>query len=59
MKEVSNEDWFIPSNYDSDNDGYFDGVYFIYSTPIMTNMSNLWWAFTGEFKSSNYYNGLN
>ena len=58
MKEVSNEDWFIPSNYDSDNDGYFDGVYFIYSTPIMTNTSNLWWAFTGEFKSSNYYNGL-
>ena len=27
MKEVSNEEWFNPSDFDSNNDGYYDGVY--------------------------------
>ena len=58
MKEVSNEEWFNPSDFDSNNDGYYDGVYFIYSVPIQHNYSSLWWAFSGEFKTSNYYKGI-
>lgn len=35
------------SNYDSNNDGYIDGVYLIYNRPVdKTFTFSLWWAYT-------------
>ncbi len=37
------------SDYDANNDGYIDGIYIIYTTPVDSGDSDLWWAF------QNYY----
>lgn len=38
------------SDFDSDNDGYIDGVYLIYDHPVdFSYQTNLWWAFTYYF----------
>ena len=38
------------SKYDSNNDGYIDGIQFIYNKPVdKTGRANLWWAYTYYF----------
>lgn len=38
------------SKYDSDNDGYIDSIYFVYTTNYNdTDDESLWWAFTTEY----------
>lgn len=38
------------SKYDSDQDGYIDSLYFVYTTDYdNTNDDTLWWAFTTEY----------
>lgn len=41
------------SDYDSNNDGYIDGIYFIYNKPVDTTFQNsLWWAYTYYFDNA-------
>lgn len=55
------------SLYDNDNDGYIDGLYFIYATPVWygehtgsANDSDLWWAYVYQYYTEDYelYDGV-
>ena len=49
------------SEYDSNNDGYIDALYIVYSTPVDYKSSkSMWWAFTYEYYTSDYeyYDGV-
>lgn len=55
-------------DYDLNNDGYIDALYFIYSTPVYygdshifdKNQSDLWWAYVYQYytKDYEYYDGV-
>lgn len=55
------------SQYDNNDDGYIDGLYFIYATPVWygddnnsDNDSDLWWAYVYQYYTENYefYDGV-
>lgn len=49
------------SKYDSDQDGYIDSIYFVYTTAYdATDDTSLWWAFTTEYytESNVYYDNV-
>lgn len=49
------------SEYDSNNDGYIDALYIVYTAPIdYESDSSLWWAFTYEYFTDDYeyYDGV-
>lgn len=37
------------ADYDTDNDGYIDGIYLVYTAPVDFDNANFWWAFTYEY----------
>ncbi|MDY4675966.1 MAG: hypothetical protein SO373_02345 [Candidatus Borkfalkiaceae bacterium] len=37
------------SDYDTDNDGYIDGIYLVYTAPVDQSVDSYWWAFTYEY----------
>lgn len=45
------------SDYDTDNDGYIDGIYLVYTAPVDFDNANFWWAFTYEYytETPTYY----
>jgi M6 family metalloprotease-like protein len=45
--------------YDSDKDGYFDAVYFIYSAPINeVDYNSIYWAFQSDYSYADRFNGV-
>ena len=49
------------SEYDTDHDGYIDGLYLVYTAPVnYTNSDSLYWAFTYEYFTNDveYYDGV-
>lgn len=49
------------ADYDTDNDGYIDGIYLVYTASIdYVNSDTIWWAFTSEYFTSDYeyYDGV-
>ena len=53
------------SEYDTNNDGYIDALYFIYSTPVdygdyAYESSDLWWAYVYQYFTDyeEYYDGV-
>lgn len=49
------------AEYDTDGDGYIDGIYLVYTAPVnFTNSDSLYWAFTYEYFTSDYeyYDGV-
>ena len=45
------------ADYDTDNDGYIDGIYLVYTAPVDFDNANFWWAFTYEYytETPTYY----
>ena len=49
------------SEYDSNNDGYIDALYIVYTTPIdYDSDTSMWWAYTYEYFTDDYefYDGV-
>lgn len=49
------------ADYDSDKDGYIDGIYLVYTAEIdYYDSESLWWAFTTEYTTDDYeyYDGV-
>jgi len=44
------------ADYDSNNDGYIDGIYLVYNHP--TSDSNLWWAYQYYYYNESTYDGV-
>lgn len=42
------------SEYDSDDDGYIDAIYLVYSCPISEEEDSMWWAYTSEYFTEDY-----
>lgn len=41
--------------YDSNNDGYIDALYIVYTTPIdYVGVNSMWWAYTYEYYTDDY-----
>lgn len=45
------------ADYDTDNDGYIDGIYLVYTAHVDFDNANFWWAFTYEYytETPTYY----
>lgn len=49
------------SDFDSNNDGYIDALYIVYTTPVdYKSDTSMWWAFTYEYFTTSYefYDGV-
>ena len=47
------------TQFDSNNDGYIDGVYFIYDYPVDFSYQNeLWWAYTYYYQEEDLFSSL-